>query len=99
VNGSRSDSFADPDANTLRTNGATGGNAGNAVGSYQADQFASHSHPQVVTANPGWGTGIRSDWTGDSANLGAYPQGVNTGTAGGNETRPKNVYVNYIIKY
>ncbi len=99
VNGSRSDSFADPDANTLRTNIATGGNAGNAVGSYQTDQFASHSHPQFVTANSGYGTGIRQDWNGDVPNLGAYPQGINTGPAGGNETRPKNVYVNYIIKY
>lgn len=43
--------------------------------------------------------GIRQDWNGDVPNLGAYPQGINTGPAGGNETRPKNVYVNYIIKY
>jgi microcystin-dependent protein len=100
VNGSRSDSFADPDTSSAsRNNIFQGGNTGNAVGSYQADQFASHSHPQVVTANPGYGTGIRSDWTGDGATFGAYPEGVNTGTAGGNETRPKNVYVNYIIKY
>jgi microcystin-dependent protein len=99
VNGSRSDAFADPDAVSLRTSIFSGGNTGNAVGSYQADQFASHEHAQFITANPGWGAGIRLDYDGDAANLGAYPQGINTGSAGGNETRPKNVYVNYIIKY
>lgn len=99
VNGSRSDPFADPDAITSRTSIFTGGNTGNAVGSYQVDQFAAHSHAQYVTANSGWGTAIRSDWNGDAGNYGAYPQGINTGSAGGNESRPKNVYVNYIIKY
>jgi microcystin-dependent protein len=99
VNGLRSDSFADPDANTQRTSIFTGGNTGNAVGSYQGDEFASHSHAQYVTANSGSGTGIRQDWAGDIPALGAYPQGINTGGAGGNETRPKNAYVNYIIKY
>ena len=99
ASGSRSDAFADPDANTSRTSIFTGGNTGNAVGSYQADQFGSHSHPQYVTTNPGYGTGIRMDWNGDGGTYGAYPQGIDTGSAGGHETRPKNVYVNYIIKY
>ena len=48
---------------------------------------------------PDTGTGIRQDWNGDVPALGSYPQGINTGSTGGNETRPKNVYVNYIIKY
>jgi microcystin-dependent protein len=99
VNGSRHDSFADPDADTQRTSIFSGGNTGNAVGSYQAGQFAAHSHDQYVTANPGYGTGIRMDYDGDVPALGAYPQGITTGDTGGNETRPKNVYVNYIIKH
>jgi microcystin-dependent protein len=99
VNGLRNDSFADPDADSQRTSIFPGGNTGNSVGSYQTGQFASHSHAQYVTANSGYGTGIRRDWAGDVPSLGAYPQGIDTGSAGGNENRPNNISVYYIIKY
>jgi len=93
VNGSRSDAFADPDDVAFRINVSPGGNTGNAVGSYQADMFASHNHSywepaaNVVNAIPNI----------NGTNPGA--EASQTGSTGGNETRPKNIYVNYIIKY
>ena len=84
----------DPD-NTSRSASNLGGNTGAAVGSLQADQFYSHAHSIS-------GGGIGAGTTGnpphvvqsDAANL-----GMGTSSAGGSETRPKNVYSNYIIKY
>ncbi len=65
-----------------------------AVGSYQADQFKNHSHTysfENVTQ------AIRH---GDSGNMTAAYSSVpaNTSSAGGNETRPKNVAVLYCQK-
>ena len=72
-----------------------GQQVGAVVGSFQPDEFKSHNH------------GLR----GDSSNLkgGRYIVAGNhgdtfqaalpTGSAGGNETRPKNACVYYIIKY
>ena len=85
----------DPDV-LSRTPMNSGGSSGNAVGSVQADQFKSHSHP------------LRGSWS----TVGAGPVTFTSGTVansglvdgsaeavGGNETRPVNAYVNYIIKY
>lgn len=85
----------DPNASgrtALYSGGATGDN----VGSYQTDELASHNHTQkyAVVSNRGSGTG---QWY---AVNGASNDGAQTGNAGGSsETRPENVYVNYIIKY
>ncbi len=75
----------DPDAanRTDRGDGTTGDN----VGTKQVDQFKSHSHSSAI-------------------NLGTLENGVNTGgvnsgstgLTGGNETRPRNVYVLWCIK-
>ena len=83
----------DPDA-ASRTAIKTGGNVGNNVGSVQADELKSHSHP--IRSNPA------------SAQFGSGPvfASINfanttsntTSLFGGTETRPKNVNVNYIIK-
>jgi microcystin-dependent protein len=104
VDGSASN---DPDHGTSANDGVdgnryaiNGGNAGNQVGSIQADQFKQHVHKVVSTAaTPVAGaTGnapIRGSNTGDSfqsTDVGSTPPG-------GDETRPVNVYVNYIIKY
>jgi hypothetical protein len=93
VNGSQSNTnFADPDA-ALRTNAVAGGNFGNKVGSVQTDMFKSHTH----TYNP------KINNYADSSNSGGSTPGSDTTRetlpSGGNETRPKNFYVNYIIKY
>jgi microcystin-dependent protein len=82
----------DPDAATRFVNN-TGGNTGDAVGSEQLDEFKRHYHDL-------WGSGYSGN---DGKAFRVNPDGVNEGPiyryAGGNETRPKNVYVNYIIKY
>lgn len=78
----------DPDK-AKRTAIAPGSNAGPSVGSYQADEFKSHTH-----ASSWWGGQQLS--SGGSWNMNAEGQ---TGPTGGSETRPKNAYVNYIIKY
>jgi hypothetical protein len=78
----------DPDTGSRRPE--NGGNAGDNVGSVQDDEFRSHQHQ--YTLFPGRRGGIASGdyWsTNDNAQ---------TGPAGGNETRPKNVYVNWIIR-
>jgi len=84
----------DPDSNS-RIALFVGGNVGNMVGSFQGDMFASHTHQYADYAienvpPPGFADG-------DQANNGNIQR--TTDATGGNETRPKNVYVNYIIKY
>jgi microcystin-dependent protein len=78
-------------------NSAGTGNAGDVVGSVQDGAFASHTH--------GYGVfGITQSTTGnDYAISGGALQYFTTGTsqtgaAGGSETRPVNVYMQYIIK-
>lgn len=96
VNGTRSDAYADPgDARAS----ISGGNTNNTVGSYQLDQFKSHTHTgsrEIGYAQGYNGSGIHgSEWTADTGRA----DGFVTDPNGGSETRPKNVYVNYIIKY
>lgn len=81
----------DPDQGA-RTAMNTGGNINNTVGSVQGDDFKLHSHYYVQSDNPGFG---------DSSGMGGHDTayGAYTGSTGGNETRPKNAYVNWIIKY
>ena len=82
----------DPDA-AARVALNAGGNAGDAVGSYEADAFASHSHSIPII------DGINDTANGIAGGLNKPPAGTGgTYGAGGNETRPKNVNVNYIIK-
>ena len=86
----------DPDAAT-RTAINTGGNTGDNVGSLQADEFKSHTHTQTLNgygALNGTGTNITNGAANGTRNAATDTQG-----AGGSETRPKNVYVNFIIKY
>ena len=89
----------DPDK-TSRTALKTGGASGNNVGSYQADQLISHSHLLVNLSY--YGDTSHYNWAGFAYNNfaqdNAPPANINSSMTGGNETRPKNVYVNYIIK-
>jgi microcystin-dependent protein len=100
---------ADPDR-TNRVAAASGGNSGDGVGSVQTDEIHSHGHradwgqdggknvggPWIRTVGEGmyWGTGYYTPVNvyGEAANQPIKPEG-------GAETRPKNAYVNYIIKY
>jgi len=81
----------DPDA-AARSASAAGGNTGDNVGSVQDDEFKSHTH----TATPG-GSSSGSLLAGISTL--SRLSGSTTGATGGNETRPKNANVVYIIKY
>ena len=92
VNGSQTNTnYYDPDVLT-RTNLVAGGNFGNAVGSYQGDEIKKHNH--TVPS----GGGVRHFLSfGGGAEMFYNPQ--ITGDTGGAESRPRNAYVNYIIKY
>lgn len=99
----------DPDAST-RIAQSLGGNAGNLVGSIQTDAYGSHTHSdaghshqeQVVLSGAG-GPGFHVQRT--SPNSGSTPAEdftltdyANIQASGGSETRPKNLYLNFIIK-
>lgn len=81
----------DPDS-AARTAMNTGGAVGNNIGSVQLDQFASHTHPQYYISS------------GGGTQYGAQSGLISGGTQpsvlanGGNETRPKNANLNYMIK-
>jgi hypothetical protein len=90
----------DPDKVT-RTASGTGGNSGNNPGSNQSDNFKEHNH------NPSNGGNFMYDNAStapvstnyNSTGSGILKKSTSTLNAGGNETRPINIYVNYIIKY
>ena len=92
----------DPDKNS-RTANRTGGATGNNVGSVQADAFQGHQHQYLERGGSGG-----SNWSMGSSNSKISPVVAteNIVTDGNNgtpkvssETRPKNAYVMYIIKY
>jgi microcystin-dependent protein len=93
LRGVSSASTTDPDV-SARIARQPDGNAGNEVGSYQADAFRSHRHTETRYIDEGL-TANRATPSGDD--VGSL-ETVNTGATGGSETRPINAYVNYIIK-
>ena len=72
-----------------RTSLLPGGNAGDNVGSYQQDEIKAHTH----TVWQPYGNGAAN---GSGAQ--DVDRTMQSGSTGGSETRPKNVYVNFIIK-
>ncbi len=81
----------DPDSGS-RTSMNTGGNTADNVGSVQVDDFKSHTHTMMSpTELNGEGSNSHLVWEGNGVG--------NTGSTGGNETRPVNAYVNWIVKY
>jgi microcystin-dependent protein len=81
--------YEDPDAGSRAAN-TVGGNSAANVGAYQADAFKSHDHRLNSGAVAASGAYI-SAFYGSEAN---YSQ-----STGGNETRPSNISINYIIKF
>lgn len=89
----------DPDASARA--GMSGGNTGDTIGSYQEDELESHNHEiragHTVELNL-----LTSSSKNKVAPSGSSLQSVSAthvASTGGSETRPKNAYVNYIIKY
>ena len=81
----------------------SGGAVGDAVGSVQSHQLASHAHAYKDTyhsENGGDSTVyLNSRGSGDTDNDNEpFQLDRTTSNTGGNETRPINAYVNYIIK-
>ena len=86
----------DPDAG-LRQASAPNSNTGDKVGSMQEDQLKSHKHA-VKAAHAGYAGGSS---TGDPIAVAGWsrnPANKEVEAAGGAETRPKNISVNWIIK-
>jgi hypothetical protein len=89
------------------TGGQVSGNNGDSVGSIQSDAFAQHTHALSWTGHPLAADVINADWppgfsgSGLFANISSLksPTAFSAGNTGGDETRSKNAYVNYIIKY
>ena len=94
----------DPDK-ASRTAQATGGSAGNNVGSVQGDMYGSHSHDNGMYANETPGEqkfGMTPDdgatrMVANSATV--QVRSGYTSTDGGSETRPENIYANFCILY
>lgn len=84
--------WEDPDASS-RTASNSGGNSGANIGSIQTDQFKSHTHDYVAGISTGTTTSVSRD--GGTSQSSGNTAILNTG---GNETRPSNIAVNYIIK-
>lgn len=94
----------DPDK-ASRTAMATGGNTGNAVGSVQGDENKPHAHFVHSSDNPNnVPTNSTNTLAGGISGIGSFRYSTSpathspSSTSGGNETRPKNAAVNYIIK-
>lgn len=88
----------DPDASG-RIAANPGGNTGDNVGSQQSYQIQSHGHnfATAVVTNAG-GVSPSNLTIGSPPTTATYTDGTAVNMTGGAETRPKNVYVNYIIK-
>ena len=87
------DADVDPDVG-LRTNRVTTALQSGA-GGYQGDAFKGHDHSEEGNVS----TGLKAAY-GASHNHTLWISGSRrTGIEGGNETRPKNAAVNFIIKY
>jgi hypothetical protein len=87
----------DPDK-AGRTAMNAGGNTGNSVGSVQGGQFTSHTHSASLHGVQGSGLGGDTGAIIDGTWNGITIIGTTPGSSGGNETRPINAYVNFIIK-
>lgn len=80
----------DPDKATRTA--VNGGSSGNNVGSIQSDELKAHNH-DVDGSQSG---GLQTDVVASALSDGSVNASVNS--TGGNETRPKNIYHQFIIK-
>ena len=94
----------DPDASAAIANGGRkasmpGGDSGDKIGSLQLDAFKNHAHPFSDTYT-NFSQRSADGGLGNTGATNTVEQADNTSnsTTGGSETRPANVYLNYIIK-
>ena len=88
----------DPDR-ASRTAMQAGGATGDAVGSVQGHQFLAHKHDVPTDSNSAAGVVDQNSLVATSGSDEGFSSTPGTGMTGGNETRPINANVNYIIKY
>lgn len=95
-NGMATDGFADSDRNG-RIARKAGGNPGNTVGSFQLDDLKNHTHSGYHLRASGGNLNVLTS----DPNQTPTPNNVmrNSGGNPGSETRGKNAYVVYLIKY
>ncbi len=87
------DGSADVDPNKEnRTAIHTGGNTGNNVGTYQQDEFKNHNHTMER------GTNMTGGYNAPCWAVDLTSGSFQTDYSGGDETRPKNAYVYFIIR-
>jgi microcystin-dependent protein len=70
-----------------------GVDSGRGIGTFQADEIKSHSHPIAESSGGAGNGGINSSFASDQA------VNVSTQAAGGTETRPRNIAALACIKY
>ncbi|MHC4780858.1 MAG: tail fiber protein, partial [Planctomycetota bacterium] len=91
----------DPDSESRKASG-TNGNTGDAVGSLQADANKSHRHISGVPTDNGrnvYGQANVGNRASLSYNGVVSPYSPYTNYEGASDSRPKNINVNYMIKY
>lgn len=86
----------DPDR-ASRTAMNTGGNAGDQVGSVQTDALAAHTHT-IPLYDGGARTANLIANANNTSNFPTVAESATSDSTGGNETRPENAGVNWIIK-
>lgn len=93
LRGLTADTSRDPDLASRTVMNTGGASAGN-IGSIQADEYKSHTHTLSLS-----GTIYTQTSTGTGTGSPGYNSlAATTSASGGNESRPKNVYLQYIIK-
>ncbi len=97
VNYNRVDNWSDS-SSANRTGIRTGSYTGNNVGSLQNDMFRIHNHGTPIPGTFYHMVLLFTYLDVTTKSDKRVPQDLNTSDTGGNETRPKNIYVNYIIK-
>ena len=90
-------------SNPYNTSPGAQGNSGNNVGSLQSDEFARHTHDISPQLNVGWSVNGNGDArrfdTDDGPSWAGTNEDMFAMAAGGNETRPRNANVYWIIRY
>ena len=98
--GDATDAFADPDKASRTPARYTGGATGNAMGSYQQDAMQGHIHQVSEYAASGNGLAGGSSVTGSTVSTSdPITDGVNGAPRCTSESRAKNAYIMFVIKY